>query len=108
MLAVRDAIPKACDLASAELSTLRSRFIKIAARVIESAGRLRIAFAAGCSKADMFRGLPVALSPLGPETTGRGAPSPLCICPTRSQDYKSSSGEKPTTPCAPNQRLPKI
>ncbi len=46
MLTVRDAIPKPQPLASAEFTTLRLRLIKIAARVIETATRVRIAFAA--------------------------------------------------------------
>ena len=66
MLTVRDAIPKPRDLANAEFSTLRLRLIKIAARVIETASRVRLAFAAGCPEADLFRGLPGALAPLGP------------------------------------------
>ena len=66
MLTVRDAIPKPRDLANAEFSTLRLRLIKIAARVIETATRVRLAFAAGCPEADLFRGLPGALAPLGP------------------------------------------
>jgi hypothetical protein len=48
MLTVRDAIPKPRDLANAEYSTLRLRLINIAARVIETASRVRLAFAAGC------------------------------------------------------------
>jgi Transposase DDE domain group 1 len=66
MLAVREAIPKARDLASAEFATLRLRLIKIAARVIETASRVRLAFAASCPEADLFRSLPGALLPLGP------------------------------------------
>ena len=66
MLTVRDAIPKPRDLANAEFSTLRLRLIKIAARVIETASRVRLAFAAGCPEADLFRDLPGALAPLGP------------------------------------------
>jgi len=66
MLAVREAIPKARDLASAEFATLRLRLIKIAARVIETASRVRLAFAASCPEADLFRSLPGALIPLGP------------------------------------------
>jgi len=66
MLAVREAIPKARDLATAEFATLRLRLIKIAARVIETASRVQLAFAASCSKANLFRSLPGALIPLGP------------------------------------------
>ena len=74
MLTVRDAIPKPRDLANAEFSTLRLRLIKIAARVIETASRVRLAFAAGCPEADLFRSLPGALSALGPSTTGAKKP----------------------------------
>ncbi len=66
MLTVRDAIPKARDLAKAEFATLRLRLIKVAARVVETASRVRLAFAACCPEADLFRGLPGALAPLGP------------------------------------------
>ena len=64
MLTVRDAIPKVRDLAKAEFATLR--LLKIAARVVETATRVRLAFAACCPEADLFRGLPGALAPLGP------------------------------------------
>jgi Transposase DDE domain group 1 len=66
MLDVRDAIPIPRDLAKAEFATLRLRLIKIAARVIETANRVRLAFAAGCPEADLFRGLSAALAPQGP------------------------------------------
>ena len=66
MLAVREAIPKARGLATAEFATLRLQLIKIAAPVIETTSRVRLAFAASCSEADLFRSLPVALIPLGP------------------------------------------
>lgn len=66
MLTVRDAIPKARDLAKAEFATLRLRLIKIAARVVETTSRVRLAFAACCPEADLFRGLSGALAPLGP------------------------------------------
>ena len=66
MLAVRDAIPKIRDLAKAEFATLRLRLLKVAARVIETAGRIRIAFAAACPEADLFRSMPDALWPAAP------------------------------------------
>lgn len=66
MLAVRDAIPKERDLAKAEFATLRLRLIKIAARVVETTSRVRLAFSACCPEADLFRGLPVALMLCGP------------------------------------------
>ena len=47
MLTVRDAIPTTRDLAKAEFATLRLRLIKIAARVIETASRVRPGKAGG-------------------------------------------------------------
>jgi hypothetical protein len=54
MLNVRDAIPKPRDFAKAGFATLRLRLIKIAARVIKTASRVRLAFAACCPEADLF------------------------------------------------------
>jgi hypothetical protein len=66
ILTVRNAIPKPRDLATAEFKTIRLRLLKIAARVIETAGRVRIAFAAACPEADLFSGLVSALLPRPP------------------------------------------
>src|SRR5580693_5996375 len=45
MLTVRDVIPKAHALAAAEFATLRLRLLKLGARIIERASRVRLAFA---------------------------------------------------------------
>ena len=66
ILTVRDVIPKPRDLATAEFKTIRLRLLKIAARVIETAGRVRLAFAAACPEADLFRSLANAMMPRGP------------------------------------------
>ena len=66
MLTLRDAIPQPQTLASAEFATLRMRLIKIAARVTETATRVRIAFAAACPEALLFRGVARSLQPAGP------------------------------------------
>jgi hypothetical protein len=67
MLTVRDAIPAARDLAKAEFTTLRLRLLKIAARVLETVSRVRLAFAAASPEADLFCSLPAALlMPSGP------------------------------------------
>ena len=63
-MSVRDAIPKSRDLAKAEFSTLR--LIKIAARVIETASRVRLASSACHPEAALFTRSPGALAPLGP------------------------------------------
>ena len=57
MLMVRNAIPKPQPLATSEFSTIRLRLLKIAVRIKETASRVRLAFAANCSDAALFRGL---------------------------------------------------
>ena len=75
MLTLRDAIPKPQPLASAEFKTVRLCLIKIAARVIETATRVRIAFAASCPQAALCSAAsPSASSP--PDRNTAGAPSP--------------------------------
>ena len=66
MLTVRDAVPKAHALARAEFATLRLRVLKIGARIRETAHRVRIAFAAACPEADLFRDLAIALRVASP------------------------------------------
>ena len=66
MLTVRDAIPSPQPLATAEFTTLRMRLIKIAARITETATRVRIAFAAACPEAELFSGLVRSFLPAGP------------------------------------------
>lgn len=57
MRLLRDAIPQPQPLASGEFSTIRLRLLKIAVRVRETASRIRLAFAANCPEAALFRGL---------------------------------------------------
>jgi hypothetical protein len=66
MLTVREAIPKPQPLALAEFATLRARLLKIAARITETTSRVRIAFAAACPEADLFRSIARCLQPAGP------------------------------------------
>jgi hypothetical protein len=66
LLGVRDAIPKPQPLARAEFTTLRLRLIKVAARVIETATRVRIAFAASHPAAELFVGIARWFQPAGP------------------------------------------
>ena len=63
VLTVRDTIPRPQPLASGEFSTIRLRLLKIAVRIQESARRIRLAFAANCPDAALFRGLVGALIP---------------------------------------------
>ena len=57
MLMVCSAIPKPQPLATSEFSTIRLRLLKIAVRIKETASRIRLAFAANCPDAALFRGL---------------------------------------------------
>jgi Transposase DDE domain group 1 len=66
MLDVREAIEPQHDLAFAEFTTLRLRLMKIAARIIETASRVRLAFAACCPQANLFRTLAGSMTPQGP------------------------------------------
>ena len=61
MLTVRDAIPCMQPLASGEFSTIRLRLLKIAVRIKETASRIKLAFAANCPDAALFRDLVGAL-----------------------------------------------
>jgi len=63
MLTVRDAVPKTHTLSKAEFATLRLRILKIGARIRETTHRVRIAFAAACPEAALFRDLAIALRP---------------------------------------------
>ncbi|KDU94536.1 IS1380 family transposase [Komagataeibacter rhaeticus] len=66
MLTLRDAIPAPQPLASAEFTTLRNRLLKIAGRILETATRVRIAFAAACPEAALFRSLAISMQAAGP------------------------------------------
>ena len=58
---VQQAIPKTSALALAEFATLRLRLLKVAARVIEAASRIRVAFASACPDANTFKAVAAAL-----------------------------------------------
>ena len=63
MRTLRDAIPRPQVLASGEFSTIRLRLLKVAVRIKEIASRVRLAFAANCPDADLFRDLIRSLTP---------------------------------------------
>jgi hypothetical protein len=58
---IQQAIPKKTALAVAEFTTLRLRLLKVAARIIESTSRIRVAFASACPDADVFRAIATSL-----------------------------------------------
>jgi hypothetical protein len=66
MWKVQDAMPATAHLKTAEFTTLRCRLLKVAARVIESATRIRIAFASACPEAQLFRQLAITLNTASP------------------------------------------
>ena len=66
MLTVRDVIPKVHALATAEFNTIRLRLLKLGARVVETASRVRLAFAAACPDAVLIYQITAALMPAGP------------------------------------------
>ena len=66
MRTVRDAIPETHRLATAEFNTIRLRLLKLGARVIELASRVRIAFAAACPDAGLIRHLVTSIVPAAP------------------------------------------
>ena len=66
MLALRDAVPRRMALAWAEFATRRQRLLKIGARVVEKAARIRIHFASACPDATRFRLLAGRLAASGP------------------------------------------
>jgi hypothetical protein len=66
LLKIRDSIPKQQALAVAEFKTLQTHLVKIAARIIETASRVRVAFAAACPSADLFASLVRTFLPAGP------------------------------------------
>jgi hypothetical protein len=60
---IRDAIPKHEPLASGEFSTIRLRLFKVAVRGRETGTRIKLAFAANCPNAELFRDLICSLIP---------------------------------------------
>lgn len=63
MRTIRDAIPVMQPLSIGEFSTIRSRLLKVAVRIKETATRIRLAFAANCPDAALFRELVGELIP---------------------------------------------
>jgi Transposase DDE domain group 1 len=66
MMTLREGVPAAHHLAKAEFATLRLRLLKLGARVIETVSRIRLAFAAACPEASLFRLIATNLQPAGP------------------------------------------
>jgi hypothetical protein len=61
MWKLRQAAPATAALKIAEFATIRLRLIKVAARVIETASRIRIAFVSACPDAPLYRQIALTL-----------------------------------------------
>jgi len=66
MWKLRQAMPVTVTLKNAEFATIRLRLIKVAARVVETASRIRIAFASACPDAVLYRDLAITLRAASP------------------------------------------
>lgn len=66
MWKIRQAMPVTAVLKNAEFATIRLRLIKVAARVVETASRIRIAFANACPDAALYRDLAITLRAASP------------------------------------------
>lgn len=66
MWQLRQAVPATAPLRTAEFSTLRARMIKVAARIVETANRVRVAFASACPDARLFHAAAIALRTASP------------------------------------------
>jgi hypothetical protein len=98
MLTMRDATPSAHTLAEAEFATLRLRCSRLGARVIETAARVRLPFAAACPDAAIIRQLATTIVPPFPDTRGRRRPVEPPTKPSAScLQVRSSRGEKDDT-----------
>lgn len=64
--AVRRAMPATAARRAAEFATIRLRLLKLAARGIETASRIRIAFASACADAVLFRAVALNLRAASP------------------------------------------
>ncbi|CAN5354010.1 hypothetical protein BH09PSE3_BH09PSE3_27010 [soil metagenome] len=66
MWKLRQAMPVTAALKNAEFATIRLRLIKVATRVVETASRIRIAFASACPDAALYRDLAITLRAASP------------------------------------------
>lgn len=66
MWKLRQAMPATATLKNAEFATIRARLVKVAARVLETASRVRIAFASTCPDAALYRDLAISLRAASP------------------------------------------
>lgn len=63
MWKLRQAVPATATMRNAEFATIRIRLIKVAARVVDTASRIRVAFASACPDTDIFQHIARAIKP---------------------------------------------
>jgi len=66
MWTLRQALPETAALRIAEFATIRLRLIKVAARIIETGSRIRVALASACPDAALFPQITLALRAASP------------------------------------------
>ena len=66
MWSVHQALPQTAALSTVGFATICLRLIKVAARVVETATRIRIALASACPDAALFRHVAVSLRAASP------------------------------------------
>lgn len=66
MHTLRAAVPKPSPLATAEFGTIRLHLIKIAARIVEHASRIRVFLPTACPEQLVFVAVAEDLMPAGP------------------------------------------
>lgn len=98
---VLQALPRTVALARAEFTTLRLRLLKVAAGVMESAARIRIAFASSCLDTEPLRAIVLALKP-APTRPVRQCRRNRKPSPSTRKAQQSQHGEK--TPAIPRAR----
>lgn len=89
MWKVRQAMPVTAALRDAEFAILCLKLIKVAARVVETASRIRFAFASVCPDAELYRDLAEHRQPLN----GAGMPpaNPSTFTPAFKPAMKQAS-----------------
>jgi len=108
ILELRDAIPKTHPLAVAEFVTLREKLLKIGARIVETASRIKLALATACIPTPRRRLAACGTVNDGAETVSARPRSPIYPTPTRSKSADRPSGKDATRNCVRNHVAKKI
>ena len=109
MLAMRNAAPKRSLVRTSEFATIALRLIKIAARVVEGAARIRVFLPTACPDRDVFRALAGRFCAAGPLASRRCRrdPSPSSKPPTKNLNRRELRRHR-VTRLTRRARLPKV